>query len=262
MSIRMLSIDTPEVHYPGNKDPADHDAKLTELAGWLKAGNAPVKPDFAEYLHPKLATGKAGTLQKEQGKDATKEFEKLLEARLVRPNGRKRQIFLRTANQPFDQYGRLLAYMAPMYSQEERDSMSYRDRATFNLHLVESGWAASVPIYPSLPKYIDLVMLQEAAESAYTGNNGAWAEPMTLTGYEFRMCYRLWEMTSKLVKGRKLSSREKNSWITRYCLDMTTREVFEPQDCHKVKYYNRVFVWPKDLNEAVGKMNLVPPGLS
>ena len=42
MAIRMLSIDTPEVHYPGTEDPSKHDAKLKELAGWIQAGKAPI----------------------------------------------------------------------------------------------------------------------------------------------------------------------------------------------------------------------------
>jgi hypothetical protein len=40
---------------------------------------------------------------------------------------------------------------------------------------------------------------------------------------------------------------------------MTTREVFYPQDYYKVKPYNRIFVWPDDVAEAVAKMNLLPP---
>jgi hypothetical protein len=43
---------------------------------------------------------------------------------------------------------------------------------------------------------------------------------------------------------------------------MTTREVFFPQDYFKVKPYNRIFVWPDDISEAVGKMNLLPAGAS
>jgi len=39
---------------------------------------------------------------------------------------------------------------------------------------------------------------------------------------------------------------------------MTTREIFEPQDYYKVLPYNRIFIWPEDVTEAVGKMNLVP----
>jgi hypothetical protein len=57
---------------------------------------------------------------------------------------------------------------------------------------------------------------------------------------------------------KKLSSRERSGWITRYCVDMTTREIFYPQNYHKVAQYNRIFVWPDDVAEAVGRMNLLP----
>jgi len=258
ISIRMLSIDTPEVHYPGNQSPSKQDPNLKQLAEWIKQGKAPVNKGLGEYLYPRLATGKAGTLQKKQGDKATEKFRQLLEKKLTRPTGSKRRVYLRASDEHFDQYGRLLAYMAPSYSKEEFASMSYKERATFNFLLVESGWAASFPIYPSIPKHIDLVMLQKAGKDAVENKKGAWADPKMLTGYEFRMCVKLFEVTKKLVNGRKLSSAEKYGWISRYCADMTTREIFYPQDYYKVKPYNRIFIWAEDVAEAVGKMNFLP----
>ncbi len=255
-SIRMLSIDTPEIHYPGNSNPAKHDEKFAELATWIQAGSAPVKADLAAYLMPRLATGTAGTLQKSQGDAAKAYFEALLDEKLTRPNGTKRKIFLRTADETFDQYGRLLAYMSPYYTAAELEELSYKNRATFNLLLVESGWAAPFVIYPSLPKYRDLVLFQEVAKEAFVDKKGAWAEAATLTGYEFRACYKLWEITKKLKDGKKLTSAEKYNWITRYCADMTARQIYEPQNYIEVEPYNRIFIWAEDVTEAVGKMNL------
>jgi endonuclease YncB( thermonuclease family) len=257
--IRMLCIDTPEVHYPGNQKPSKHDDKLAQLASWIEEDQAPVNYGLGQYLLPKLSTGKAGTLQGDQGTNATEKFKELLNEKLTRPSGSKRSVYLRAADVPFDRYGRLLAYMAPSYSSKELASMSRKDRATFNLLMVESGWAASFPIYPSLPQHSDLIMLQEVAEEAYQNQQGAWADPVTLTGYVFRMCVRLYQVTKKLVAGNKLSSSEQYGWIERFCVDMTTREIFYPQDYYKVAPYNRIFVWPKDVAEAVGKMNLMPP---
>lgn len=259
VSIRMLSIDTPEVHYPGNQKPSKQDANLAQLATWIQQGKAPVDPALGNYLRPKISTGSAGTLQETQGEHAKQEFERLLEEKLKKSNGGKRDVFLWAADEHFDQYGRLLAYMAPSYTPEELESLSRKARATFKLLMVESGWAASFPIYPSIPKYIDLVMLQQAAKDAYENGKGAWADPLTLTGYEFRMCVKLYDVTKKLVQGKKLPTSEKYGWVERYCVDMTTREVFSPQDYHKVKPYNRIFIWPEDIAEAVGKMNLLPP---
>jgi len=260
MSIRMLSIDAPEVHYPGNQKPSKQDANLAQLAEWIKNRKAPVSRDLGEYLYPKLATGKAGTLQEEQGNQATNALQNLLNKKLTLRSGKKRELFLYASNEHFDQYGRLLVYMAPYYTDEERGLMSRKERATFNLLIVESGWAASFPIYPSIPRVTDLVMLQEAAKNAFDGEKGIWADPMTLTGYEFRMCVKLYDVTQKILDGKKLGRSEREGWISRYCVDMTTREVFFPQDYFKVKPYNRIFVWPDDISEAVGKMNLLPAG--
>ena len=259
ISIRMLSIDTPEVHYPGNQKPSKQDDNLAQLAAWIQNGQAPINRGMDNYLFPKLATGQAGTLQEKQGKQATTAFKSLLDEKLSRPSGRKRRVFLWAADEHFDRYGRLLAYMAPSYTAKELSSLSPKQRATFNLLMVESGWAATFPIYPSVPKYSDLVMLQNAAKDAYENKKGAWEDPNVLTGYEFRMCVRLYKVTKKVVQGRKLSTREKYRWITRYCVDMTTREIFPPQDYYKVEPYNRIFIWPGDVTDAVGKMNLLPP---
>ncbi len=262
MSIRMLTIDTAEVHYPENKKPSKQDTPFFELAQWIKDKKAPISTGLGEYLYPKLATGKAGTLQEEQGNKATTYFEKLLEEKLKLPNGTKRTIFLHAANEHFDQYGRLLAYMAPNYTAKERLAMTRKDRATFNLLMIDAGWAASFPIYPSIPNIADLILLQQAAQEAVENKKGIWADPATLTGYEFRMCVKLHEITKKIVDGKELSSTERNSWIERYCVDMTTKEIFFPQDYYKVKPYNRIFIWPKDVAEAVGKMNLIPEGVT
>lgn len=261
ISIRMLSVDTPETHYPGTANPAKHDAKLKELADWLNDRTAPVEQGLADYLHPKLDTGNAGTLQKQQGDKATEEFKKLLNQKLTKDDGnKKRNLFLWTADEHFDQYGRLLAYVAPNYTRKERESIPYEDQATFNLLMIKSGWGASFPIYPSLPKYKDLVLMQKVAEDAYENKKGAWYDSNALTGYEFRMCYRLWEVAKKLKEGEKLTSREKYRWIDRYCFDMSSLEIYQPQEYYKVKPYNRIFIWSTDVHTAVGRLNLTLAG--
>lgn len=258
VSIRMLSIDTPEVHYPGATKPSRHDEKFAQLADWIEQGQAPVENGPASFLHPRLAAGAVGTNHGGQGEKAKAFFQELVKQKLSQPNGKQRSIFVSTSDQPFDEYGRLLAYLAPNYSVEERASMTRKERATFNLLMVASGWAASFPIYPSLPRHNDLELLQEAGKWALENQKGAWADPLMLTGYEFRSAYRLYEITNKLVKGQKLSSSQREAWIYRYCLDMTTREIFYPQDYYKVAPYNRIFIWPEDVNEAVANLNLLP----
>jgi endonuclease YncB( thermonuclease family) len=201
MPVRMLSIDAPETHYPGNTPPSRQDKSFAKLAGWIRSGEAPIDSGLGDYLHPKLSTGAAGSLQERQGMEAAKHFEKIFLTKLAKPDGHKRNIFLRAADENFDEYGRLLAYMAPYYAQDELISMPLMDRATFNLLMVASGWAAPLPIYPSLPKHSDLILLHDCAKEAYMAKKGAWAEPNMLTGYEFRMCVKLHDVTEKLVSG-------------------------------------------------------------
>ncbi len=258
MSIRMLSIDTPEVHYPGNAKPSRQDENLQQLAEWIEQGKAPIDDSLAAHIQPKIQTGQAGTLQETQGKKASEQFDMLVDKKLAKDNGKKRPLFLRAANEHFDSFGRLLAYVAPRYSRKELDNMLPIERATFNLLMVESGWAAPFPIYPSLPRHSDLLLLHDVAEQAVTQKKGAWADDLTLTGYEFRMVVKLFKVTEKLVKEEKLSSKEKYSWISRFCFDMTTLEIVYPQDYYMIPVYNRVFVWPKDVNESAGRLNLVP----
>ncbi|MDY6865500.1 MAG: thermonuclease family protein [Halobacteriota archaeon] len=256
--IRMLSIDTPEIHYPGNQSPSTYDGRLKRLSDWIKDGDAPINKDLGEHIIPKIATGKAGTLQKDQGKEASDHFKEIIDEALTRPKGTKRKVFLYASEEHFDAYGRLLAYMSPQYSSKELAAMPPERRSTFNLRMVESGWAAPFLIYPSIPKHADLVRFQTGGRAAYLGNRGIWQDPLTLIGYEFRMCVKLYRITKKLLNGAKMSSAERYGWVSRYCADMTTGKVYYPQDYYKVKPYNRIFIWPKDVSEAVGKMNLIP----
>jgi len=68
-------------------------------------------------------------LQFEQGKQASAFAKQNTQTRLARPNGSVRNLFIRAADQPFDDDGRLLAYVAPDYSETERTIMTRRERA-------------------------------------------------------------------------------------------------------------------------------------
>ncbi len=254
VSIRMLSIDTPEVHYPGRAKPSKHDAKLEQLADWIEEGKAPIDDGLADFLHPKLKTGTAGTLQLQQGEAATQEFERLLDERVTR---KSRKVFVRAADEKFDHYGRLLAYIAPRFKKKELANMTPLQRATFNLLLVRSGWAATFVIFPSLPKKADLRLLHREARKAIDKKKGAWADKNTLTGYEFRSVYPLWDITNKMVvKNQTLTTSEQFSWISRFCVDMTTLEMFDPQNYYKVPAANRLFIWQADRHAAIETLDL------
>ncbi len=252
--IRMLSIDTPETF--GN--PEGKDAPFVELAQWMREGRAPIDRDLAAYLIPRLETGDAGTRQEAQGNAAKGAFQRFLDERLTRPTGSIRRLFVRVSDAPFDRYGRLLAYISPDYNREERMAMTRRERATFNFNMVDSGWAATFILYPNIPNELDLPMFHDAARSAVAEGRGAWADPLVLTGYEYRMMDRLHGITEDIVNGVEVTSQRRFGWITRYCADMSTAKLHRPQDYFRVAPADRLFLWPEDVRKAVGELNLVP----
>ncbi|MEO0900957.1 MAG: thermonuclease family protein, partial [Bacteroidota bacterium] len=195
MPIRMLGIDTPETSYQGGEATAN--TKFAELKTLLESGNYDnwIDAELKALLLPKLTN--AGTLQINQGQQAKTIFKQLLDQRLKKPNGTNRSLFIRAADDHFDSFGRLLAYIAPSYTKSELASITADDRKTFNLLMLESGWAASIIIYPNLPKNSDLRMARAGVKNAMENNLGAWADPKMLTGYEYRMCLKLDSFTKK-----------------------------------------------------------------
>jgi hypothetical protein len=213
---------------------------------------------LAQFLHPKLAGG--GTRQFHQGKDASSFAKQNIETRLTRPNGTKRNLFIRTADNPFDNNDRLLAYIAPDYSPAERRTMTRRERATFNLDLVQEGWAAGFVIYPSIPGELDLPLLVEAASDARTGASprGIWIDAQTLIAYEYRAMEKLFHITKRMVSGAALSAADAHAWREPYCVDMRTRVLHGPEEWFRVLPEYRLWIWPQDVSEAVSRLNLVP----
>ena len=259
MPIRMLSIDTPEVTAKSANRAATIDRNFTDLAEWIRSGIAPVSKKFGGYITSKLETGNAGSLQFTQGKSASAFYKDVIEQRLTRPNsGKKRNLFIRGAESPFDGYGRLLAYVAPSYSTKERQNMTRRERATFNLNLIESGWAAPFILFPNIPGELDLPLFLEMAVDAKDNKRGQYQDSLSLPGYEYRMCEKLYSITKKIVDGESLSYRERIGWRSRYCADMRSRKLFGPESYFDIPESYRLWIWPDDIQRAIGLLNLVP----
>jgi endonuclease YncB( thermonuclease family) len=256
MPIRMLSVDTPEVTARTQNRAAAIDQELAQLAEWIGQGRAPISQLLADVLVPKLAA--AGTRQFQQGTQASAFAKQHIDTRLTRPNRSKRNLFIRTAASPFDNNHRLLAYIAPNYSAAERRTMTRRERATFNLDLVEQGWAAPFVVYPSIPGELDLPLLLEAASSARAAPRGIWTDDQTLLAYEYRAMEKLFRITRRLVGGEELSSQETHGWRERYCADTRTRVLHGPEDYAGVPPEYRLWLWPQDVSDAVSRLNLVP----
>lgn len=261
MPIRMLSIDTPEVTAKSEDGARKVDVKFAELIEWIKERKVPVSKPFRDYILPKLEGTRAGTLQYEQGKQASIFYKAQAKKRLTREtSNRKRKLFIRSANSPFDNYGRLLAYVAPSYSRKEREQMTRAERATFNLDLIESGWAAPFILFPSIPSERDLPLFTEKAAEAKEHKRGQYANEFSLPGYEYRMCEKLHTIGNKLNRGEKLSFPEQLKWRSRYCADIRNRHLFGPENYTQIEEPYRLWIWPQDVREAISKLNLVPKG--
>ncbi|MFF3323825.1 nuclease [Streptomyces sp. NPDC002889] len=259
MPVRMLSVDTPEVTARTEAGAARVDENFAQLAKWIRQGVAPITPGLAEFVLPKLETGKAGSLQFEQGTAAAAFNKQNITDRLARPGKEPRNLFIRIADSPFDPNHRLLAYIAPAYTAKELAALSREQRATFNLDLVTAGWSPTFIIYPSVPGELDLPILLSAAEKAMAGQRGIWEEPSTLLAYEYRALEDLYAVTKRKVEGdKKLKPSDLFSWRERYCVDMRTRMLHGPEDWFRVDPVYRLWLWPRDVSEAVGRLNLKP----
>lgn len=258
MPIRMLSVDTPETTAGSQEGARRVDDRFVELAQWVREDRAPVTGPLAQHLLPRLATGQAGTLQWTQGQAATAFLRDTIAERLARPGLPSRTLFIRTADGPFDENHRLLAYIAPNYTERERRELSREQRSTFNLDLLATGWAAPFVIFPSIPGESDLPLLVQKTLTAQAERRGVWADDFTLLAYEYRMCERLHAITRQLVDGADLTIAQRLAWRHRYAVDLRTRRLAMAEDYHSIPPAYRLWVWPHDLRAAIAALNLIP----
>ena len=251
--IRMVSCDTPEkAGYAGKPETAQ--PKLDECKKRLESifyKNIPL--DLRKYFIKKL-TANAAKNHIEAGEDASHEFERILEDRLTLANGKKRSIAIIPTGELIDPFGRLLAYIAPWFSGTKNDPVPSKNdprRRTFNLHMVETGWAAAFPIYPSLPSNDDMELLISAAESAWNMKKGIWEKygKNILLAYEFRMCVKLG--TAKNAKDGMSEA------FKRICVDLRDLHTVGKFGFHKVPPCYRMWVWEKDIEQATVDLGLI-----
>ena len=263
VSVRMLSMDTPEKSVTARGLSKDEMLEFTpRLPDWFDSGLSPVPAPLAEHLKPRVERDTAIETHWDQGDRATEVLRDIMSERLTRPNGGERSLFVRAADERFDRYGRLLAYVAPSYTWEERRTMTRHERRTFNFQMVELGWAATLVIYPSIPGEQDLPMLHAAARKAVDDGLGIWAEPLSLLAYEYRMLERLVLLLQKQENNEDIRSSDWTGWVTRYCADMETGLLYPPTEYFRVDPWNRLFIWRDDVRAAVSALNLRPaPGI-
>ena len=242
--IRMLGIDAPELHYQGASasTPAKYDAPFSTF---LTATGKDLDTDLKQHLAKKLANN-ACTRHIAAGQASFEHFQLMAQKRLARKDKKgkslsPRRIFAMVAEEVFDRYGRMLAYVNGAYEKKERETIPESKRPTFNLQMLQEGQAVSLLIYPNIPKPSDLELVQAAVRKARTTNKGFWKGPDNLLlPYEFRWII---DTTTGTRNGPD-----------RYCADISTGKLYQPQHYYKVLPENRLFFYAKDLVEAL-KMN-------
>lgn len=250
--VRMVSADTCEKSGYAGKS-ATSQKKLDVCRERLEEGYFPGLPDgICEYYLRRL-TPDAAERHIAAAESATAAFEQLLNRRLARPDGKRRKTAVIPTGQLIDDYGRLLAYIAPYFANTKSDPLPERgspERRTFNLDMIGSGWAAFFPIYPSLPPAEDLTIACKEAEDAWNNRRGAWERGGSnlLLGYEYRTCI-------KLGTAKSPEEGAKNAF-QRVCIDLRTME-----NCGKFGYpvippCYRLWVWENDVRKATMDLGL------
>ena len=188
LGVRMLGIDSPELHFPEGKDVAKTDPLLAGLP--KNAAFKKLPKELRAYLAPRLKG--AGSRQKEWGLKAKEALKvtagKAVAAPQAKP-GPPPKPFMACGPQVFDRYGRILAYMGPWASKEERAKKGPPE--TYNLQMLRGGWAAPCIHRENLPKKKDLDLAVKAVKAALAKKLGAWADPNLLIAYEFRALVRM-----------------------------------------------------------------------
>jgi endonuclease YncB( thermonuclease family) len=250
--IRMVSCDTPEkAHYAGS--PPTAQATLNTARQRLSSGFYSMLPGaLREYLADRLGAD-AAARHIGAGIRASQEFERLQEERLARPSGNPRRLAIIPTGEVIDAYGRMLAYIAPFYAGGASDPIPPKNdprRATFNLNMVASGWAAFFPVYPSLHQPDDFNRVLNAAELAWQEKRGPWNEfgADLLLAYEFRMCVKL---------ARAASAAEGLAGaFQRSCVDLRSMKNVGPHGFPSVPPPYRLWIWNKDVADATQKLGL------
>lgn len=249
LPIRMLGMDAPEIHYQGAtaKQPGKYDGGM---AGFLAGPGKDLDAGLKQYLRERLKD-KPSTRHIQAGQAAFAHFQAMVKKRLERTGkGGKalqpRKLFLMASDQVFDRYGRLLAYVNAAYEKEEREKLKPSQRPTFNLQMMRDGHAASLIIYPNLPKPADLELVQEAMHAARTKKRGFWKDSRALLAYEFR-----W--VADMIRGARRQGPD------RYCADVSNGRLYAPQHYHRAEPENRVFFYPEDVTAALSMGFVLTP---
>ncbi|MBU7029468.1 MAG: thermonuclease family protein [Theionarchaea archaeon] len=176
--------------------------------------------NLRKYLKPKLTRESIG-IHKNLGFEAKDFLESILEEDLV----------ISFEREVFDRYERPLAYLAA------------KDQDTYNLRLVQAGYAIPYFIYPNaVPPteegeftYDTLQKFRDAAAKAKRSNLG------------------IWEYIDRILLPMELRFLTRRELPAKYCADLERNLLYSPQYYFKVPIENRLFFYPKDVLTALQK---------
>ncbi len=135
-----------------------------------------------------------------------------------------------------------MAYVMTYFEKNELPPKTDPARHTYNLTMVEDGWASFSPIWPSLPKNFDL--LYKAARKAWSIKKGMWNKygKNLLLPYEYRLLLKL----SPEVTADKKVKDIMDSAFQRLCVDLRTMKLVGKFDFYKVPPGDRFWIWERD----------------
>jgi hypothetical protein len=190
-------------------------------------------------------------------------------ARLEFDAAGKAKVGIIVTGEVIEENGRLLAYVTPWLT----PPLPPRDdprRRTFNLELIETGWAVPFIIYPSLPRDTDLNLTLHAAENAWANKLGAWHEFGTdlLLGYEHRACLKLGTPDPGPGSHRQRGSSRRSAGYASMCLpgssSVSTATTASTRPAARSSpprpwARSRLWIWPQDLDTAREELDLIEP---
>jgi endonuclease YncB( thermonuclease family) len=245
--IRMVSCDTPEKEKPYGTA-ATAQPKLDKAKQRLQNGFFPLLPNgLIKYLSDKI-TADAAKRHINAGKDASVHFETVKDTALNKPGGKRRKVGVLPSGEVIDRYGRMLAYIMTYFDKNELPPKNDPSRQTYNLVMVDDGWAVFFPIWPSLPKApTDFDLIYKSAKKAWTNKKGMWNKHGNdlLLPYEYRLLMKL----SVNVTAEKTVNDILSGAFQRVCVDLRNMKMVGKFDFYKVPPSHRFWIWEKDWNK-------------
>jgi endonuclease YncB( thermonuclease family) len=241
--IRMVSCDTPEKEKPYGTA-ATAQPKLNIAKKRLQEGFFVALPKgLKQYLTQRI-TPDAAKKHISAGKEASTYFEKIKNAALNKPNGTRRKVGVLPSGEVIDRNGRMLAYIMT-YLEKPLPPKGDPARKTYNLIMVEDGWASFFPIWPSLPTDPkDFEIIYAAAKKAWSNKKGMWKKygSNLLLPYEYRLLMKL----SAAVTAEKTAKDLIDAAFQRLCVDLRTMKLVGKFDFYKVPPSHRFWIWETD----------------